>query len=75
MPNGTQPDDAVRCDEVQMTPVQCNVVIENKLENLQPMLELTLTELTRLRDGLANGEIHWGDLLKRAIKKHEAASQ
>ena len=75
MADAVQKDEAELCEEVQMTPVQCNVVIENKLENLQPVMECTLAEMQRLREGLSNGEISWTELLKRAIKKHESSSQ
>jgi len=74
MADGTQKHgDAGLCEEVQMTPVQCNEVIEKQLEHLQPALECTLAEMERLKEGLSNGEISWHDLLKRAIKKHESS--
>lgn len=75
MADGTRTDDAGLREEVQMTPVQCNEVIEGKLAHLQPAMEYTLIEMQRLQEGLSNGEIHWGELLKRAIKKHESSSQ
>lgn len=54
-------------ESVQMTPVQSNEVIEEKLLHLQPVLECVLTELARVRDALANGEISWRHLYDRAL--------
>jgi len=70
MPDGVPTDDVEPC-EVQMTPMQCNEVIVEKLTHLQPAMEFTLAEMQRLRESLSNGEIHWSEMLKRAIKKHE----
>jgi len=77
MANGAQAaaEDAGICEDVQLTPLQCNAVIEEKLTHLQPVMECALVEIQRLRDGLANGEISWRSLLKRAIKKHEESTK
>ena len=74
MANNVQTD-AEHSDEVQMTLIQCNEVIEEKLTHLQPAMEGMLSEMERLQEGLSNGEIHWRPLLKRAIRKHESSSQ
>lgn len=55
--------------EVQMTPIQCNAVIIEKLAHLKPVMEFTLAEMQRLRESLSNGDIHWSEMLERAIKK------
>ncbi len=65
------PDAEKPRDEVSMTLVQCNEVIEEQLTHLQPVMQHVLLEMERLKASLLNGEIHWRDLLRRAMKKHE----
>lgn len=74
MANNVQ-SDAEHDGEVQMTPIQCNEVIEAKLTHLKPAMEGMLSEMQRLQEGLSNGEIHWRPLLQRAIKKYESSSR
>lgn len=57
----------VFCENVRMTPAQSNEVIEDKLLHLRPVMECALSEITRVRDILANGEISWRRLLDRAL--------
>jgi len=62
------------CEDIRMTPLQCNAVIEEKLSHLQPLLEETLNEMEEVRDALANGGISWKSLLNRAMKKNSSDS-
>jgi hypothetical protein len=55
------------CQEVAMTPVQLNAVIEEKLVHLKPVLECALAELMRTRDAISNGEVSWRKLFDRAL--------
>ena len=57
------------CAEVEMTPTQCNEVIEDKLTNLLPVMNCTLSSMRRVEDLLANGRIDWRKALERAKKK------
>jgi hypothetical protein len=70
------PDDPTEreglCAEVEMTPVQCNEVIEDKLTNLLPVLNCTLSTMRRVEDKLANGRIDWRKALQRAKQRFEA---
>jgi hypothetical protein len=54
--------------EVAMTPVQLNVVIEEKLVHLKPVLECALAELIRAKDAISNGEVSWRKLFDRALR-------
>ncbi len=64
-PTGNKGDVASR-DEVVMTPSQLNEVIVGKLSLLQPEFERLLGEMETLKEDLANGKIHWKDILDRA---------
>ena len=57
------------CAEVELTPVQCNDVIENKLENLVPVMRCTLAAFRHAEDVLANGKIDWRKALERAKQR------
>ncbi len=57
------------CAEVEMTPVQCNAVIENNLSNLLPVMRCTLAAFHRAQDMLENGKIDWRKALKRAKQR------
>lgn len=70
------PDEAAEreefCAEVEMTPAQCNEVVEDKLANLLPAMRSTLSTMQRVEDMLANGRIDWRKALQRAKKKVES---
>ena len=59
------------CAEVRMTPEQCNVVIEDKLTHLLPILECALASMKQVSERLANGEISWRKLLQNARRTVE----
>jgi len=59
-------DEVYFCEEVNLTPAQCNVIIEDKLAYLLPVLECALTTFKQVNERLANGEISWRRLLSRA---------
>lgn len=69
--NGDMAEREGFCAEVEMTPVQCNEVIEDKLENLLPVLRCTLAAFQRAQDMLENGKIDWRKALARAKKRVE----
>lgn len=71
MPSETAPKDDGLCDEVQMTPVQCNEVIEDNLVHLMPLMKSTLGSMERVNDALENGGVNWRRALQRAKKKAE----
>lgn len=60
------------CAEVEMTLTQCNEVIEDKLTNLLPVMNCTLSSMQRAEDVLANGKIDWRKALERAKKRVES---
>lgn len=57
------------CTEVEMTPTQCNAVIEDKLTHLLPVAQNTLAIFLRVEDALKNGEIDWRKAFKRAKRR------
>lgn len=54
------------CSDVELTPAQCNAVLEDKLGHLKPALECALITFQRVEETLANGGINWRKLFKRA---------
>ena len=54
------------CGEVSMTPAQCNVVLEDKLGHLMPLLSCALVTMERVKLALSNGAIDWRGALRRA---------
>jgi hypothetical protein len=64
--------DGYDAEKIQLTVMQRNEIIEEKLAHLQPEMEKVLAEMENVLEGFANGEIHWKDLLERAFKKHQA---
>lgn len=70
------PDEATQqidlCAEVEMTPAQCNEVIEDKLDNLLPVMNCTLKSMQQAEDALSNGRTDWRRALKRAKRKVES---
>lgn len=57
------------CAGVEMTPVQCNEVIEGKLAMLVPVLKCTLSAFQRVENILQNGKIDWRKALERAKRR------
>jgi hypothetical protein len=51
---------------VHLSPQQVNEIIEEKLANLQPVLECALGEIERTRDALTRIDESWRELLARA---------
>jgi hypothetical protein len=58
--------------EVEMTPTQCNEVIEDKLSHLLPVMKTTLAIFQRVNDAMENGRINWRKALEKAKKKVSA---
>lgn len=59
------------CAEVQLTPTQCNAVLEERLEHLRPAMECALGVMNHVCESLANGGFNWRRALARAKKKVE----
>jgi hypothetical protein len=57
------------CTEVEMTPAQCNAVVEDKLGHLKPVLECALVTFQRVEEVLANGGIDWRKLFAKAKER------
>lgn len=51
---------------VTLTPAQLNSIIVQKLVHLKPEFERVLRDMKELKADLANGKIHWKDILDRA---------
>lgn len=69
MPNDNPAPDttaAKLCAEIDLTPEQCNEVLEDKLRHLKPVLECALMTFRRVEETLANGGINWRKLFQRA---------
>lgn len=73
MPNETTVNDGL-CGEVQMTPVQCNEVIEDNLIHLMPVMESALVSMERVNGALENGGISWRRALQRAKERMEKSA-
>ncbi len=56
--------------DTQLTPTQCNEIIEEKLTHLFPVLENALVSCQRVSYGLQNGEPNWSAVFKRAMERH-----
>ena len=54
------------CSKVELTPAQCNDVIEDKLAHLLPVMQGALFTFRSVNHRLANGEISWRKLFNRA---------
>lgn len=57
------------CEEVEMTPSQCNEVVEDKLDHLRPVLQCALDVFQRVEHALANGACNWRVSLANAKKR------
>ena len=57
------------CADVELTPTQRNVVIEDKLSNLAPIMRCTLAAFHRAKELLENGRIDWRKALERAKQR------
>lgn len=57
------------CNEVDMTPSQCNEIVEDKLAHLEPVFKCALVVFQRVEHVLANGGFNWRVALSRARKK------
>lgn len=75
MPNGETGGNGGFCAEVQMTPAQCNAVIEEKLAHLEPVFQCTLTSLERVNEVLANGGVNWRRAFQRAKQRVDSAGK
>jgi len=60
------------CIEVQMTPAQCNAILEERLAHLRPVMECALGVMQHVCESLANGGFNWRKALAQA-KKNVAA--
>jgi hypothetical protein len=67
MPTPEKPRDF--CSEVEMTPAQCNEVVEDKLVHLEPVLKCALVTFQRVEQALANGAFNWRKVFAKAKKK------
>lgn len=67
MPDTGQP--CAFCNEVDMTPSQCNEVVEDKLSHLEPVLKCALVSFQRIEHVLANGGFNWRVALENAKKR------
>jgi len=73
MRNENEPSDGTSsslCAEVEMTPEQCNTILEDKLGHLKPVLECALVTFKRVEETLANGGINWRRLFQRAKSRN-----
>jgi len=57
------------CTEIELTPEQCNAIVEDKLGHLKPVLECALVTFKRVEESLANGGINWRKIFERARDK------
>jgi len=57
------------CDEVEMTPAQCNDIIEDKLLHLLPLMKQALGTFQRVEHALANGGFSWRKAFENTKKK------
>jgi hypothetical protein len=73
MPNEVAVNDGL-CDEVQMTPMQCNEVIEDNLTHLMPVMESALSSMERVNASLENGGVSWRRALQRARERMEKSA-
>jgi hypothetical protein len=75
MPSEAAVKDDGLCEKVQMTPVQCNEVIEDNLAHLMPVMECALNSMERVNETLENGGVSWRRALKRAIRRNEKSGK
>lgn len=73
MPNDETDRNDGFCAEVQMTPTQCNTVIEEKLDHLEPVFQCVLSSLEHVSDVLANGGVNWRRAFQRAKQRVDAS--
>lgn len=57
------------CTEVDMTPAQCNEVVEDKLRHLEPVLKCALIVFQRVEHVLANGGFNWRVAFEKAKER------
>lgn len=55
----------MECSMVQLSPAQSNEIIMEKLGLLAPRFEALREDFVKLKDDLANGIIHWDQILDR----------
>lgn len=74
MPGNEMDGHSAFCAGVQMTPTQCNAVIEEKLLHLEPVLQCALDSLEHVNAVLANGGVNWRRAFHRAKQRVNAST-
>lgn len=57
------------CQDIHLTPLQCNAIIEDKLEHVLPVFECACEVFKRVAAAVANGEFKWRRLYDNALSR------